>query len=77
MKLWLLRPVQESIAPWSPWRGKTLGWVIVAADEAAARSIAASDPGDEESEPWLDPGLSTCVELVPGPYEAVIMRDQA
>ena len=35
------------------------------ADEASARSIAATDPGDEESEPWLDPALSSCIELVP------------
>ena len=46
------------------------------ADEQSARSLAATDPGDEESEPWLDPTISSCVELIPGPHETVIMRDQ-
>ena len=52
------------------------GFVICAADEQSARSLAAADPGDEESEAWLDPAISSCVELVPGSYETVVMRDQ-
>jgi len=77
MKLWLLRPIDQSVLPWSPWRDKVLGFVICAPDEQSARSLAATDPGDEESEAWLDPTISSCIELVPGPYKAVIMRDQA
>ena len=76
MKLWLLRPIDQSAPPWSPWRDKVLGFVICAADEQSARSLAAADPGDEESEAWLDPAISSCVELVPGSYETVVMRDQ-
>jgi hypothetical protein len=77
MKLWLLRPIDQSVLPWSPWRGKVLGFVICAPDEQSARSLAATDPGDEESEAWLDPTISSCIELVPSPSKAVIMRDQA
>jgi len=76
MKLWLLRPIDQSAPPWSPWKNKVLGFVICAADEQSARSLAAADPGDEESEAWLDSAISSCVELVPGLYEAVVMRDQ-
>lgn len=76
MRLWLLRPHDQSSPPWSPWRDKVLGFVICAADEDSARRIAATDPGDEGSEAWLDPTTSSCIELVPGLYETVVMRDQ-
>ena len=30
MKLWLLRPIDQSAPPWSPWRDKVLGFVVCA-----------------------------------------------
>ena len=44
---------------------KVLGFVICAADEDSARRIAATEPGDEESEAWLDSTTSSCIEWDP------------
>ena len=73
MKLWILRPVDESLEPWVPWSDRAFGFVVGASDEDSARRLAASDCGDEGPEAWLDPLLSTCQELVP--TEGIWMRD--
>lgn len=85
MKLWLLRAREDlppENDPWEPWYDKAFGFVVQAKDEEAARRLADIDAGDEngslraEGHPWLDPGLSTCVELrVEGEEEYVIMED--
>lgn len=76
MKLWLLRPVSEESAPWEPWFDRAFGFVICAGDEQAARSMAASDAGDEGPEAWTNAALSTCIELAAG-EEGIVMRDFA
>jgi hypothetical protein len=76
MKLWILRPVKEESPPWEPWFDRAFGFVLCAIDEPTARSMAASDSGDEGPEAWTDPALSTCNELVAG-EAGFIMRDFA
>jgi len=76
MKLWILRPVKEDSSPWEPWFDRAFGFVLCAIDESTARSMAASDAGDEGPEAWTDPMLSTCIELV-ATEEGFIMRDFA
>ena len=73
MKLWLLRPIEDYGGAWRPWYDKCFGAVVAAETETGARSLI--EPGDEDSSkdnwkspeeqfnPWLDPTLSTCVEL--------------
>jgi hypothetical protein len=51
------------------------GFVVRAKDEAAARALAAAQPGDEGAEAWLSPQYSTCVELASDGSEDVIMTD--
>ena len=93
MKLYLLRPINPDVegSPWKPWYDKAFGFVVRAETELEARTLADEDAGNEnvvidwESEPmisthpWLDPNLSTCIELGPGvdqPSE-IILRDFA
>jgi hypothetical protein len=72
MKLWLLRPVNETVEPWFD---RMFGFVIRAKDELTARRLASSRAGDEGPEAWLLPASSTCAELgVDGPEE-IIMED--
>lgn len=79
MKLWLLRPVgyddphADAPPPWEPWYGRTFGMVVRAPDEAAARAEAGRTAGPEGKQAWIDPALSTCVELTGnGPLEVII-----
>ncbi len=72
MKFWLLRPVdKEDYFLWT--FDCAFGFVVGAIDEEAARKLAASDCGDEGPETWLDPALTTCIELLP--TEGILMRD--
>ena len=89
MKVWLLRPVGHPSAyfgPWVPWYDKCFGMVVRAADEDFARTLAheeAHEEGHEEGHdeniggrrPWLDPALSTCVELTGEGDACVVIRD--
>jgi hypothetical protein len=75
MKLWLLRPVNETLDPWMPWFNCMFGFVVRAEDELGARRLASSRAGDEGPESWLLPAHSTCVELQPDGSEGVVMED--
>lgn len=80
MKLWLLRPADwdaeaasTRLPAWTPWYDKAYGFVVRAADEAAARTAAAGRAGDEGAEVWTDPASTSCVELMAdGPAEVVM-----
>ena len=74
-KLWILRPVTEDAAPWMPWFDRMFGFVIRAKSEAAARTLAAEQAGDEGPQAWLSPNIATCIELQADGDEEVIMRD--
>jgi hypothetical protein len=75
MKLWLLRPVDDTLEPWMPWYDRMFGFVIRAEGEKAARKLASSKAGDEGPEAWLTPEHSTCVELKADGPEEVVMED--
>jgi hypothetical protein len=84
MKLWLLRPVEsvlsirkENLNPWEPWYDKAFGFVVRAPTEEKARAIAAESCRDEGQELWLNPGYSTCTELLPKGEEGMIIEDVA
>lgn len=76
MNIWLLRPIDGHEA-WEPWFDKAFGFVVRAENEETARSLAASQAGDEgrgQNSPWLDPSASTCVVLQrEGNAEVIIM----
>jgi hypothetical protein len=75
MKIWLLRPIDGSSAPWLQYFDCMFGFVVRAESEDKARSLAASKCGDEGPDAWLSGRNSTCVELLAdGPAE-VIMED--
>lgn len=76
--------------PWAPWYDKAFGFVVRAEDEQAARALASKDAGDEAGgrdhsvtpprerpNPWLDPDLSSCVELTAEGSSEVVMKDFA
>jgi hypothetical protein len=85
MKLWLLRPLDdlpEDDNPWEPWYDKAFGFVVRAETEDEARVISATEGGDENrarrsptGSPWLDPCLSSCIELAPGGEAGVVIMD--
>ena len=89
MKLWLLRPVEglpKETNPWRPKYDKALGFVVRAETENEARKMANDAGGDETGpiqqivyrtggDPWLDPSLSTCVELTGDGEPGVIIDD--
>jgi hypothetical protein len=75
MKLWLLRPVDETLEPWMPWYDRMFGFVVRAKDERTARRLASSRAGDEGPEAWLAADHSTCVEVKPDGPEEVLMED--
>ena len=94
MRLWLVRPIdcsQETKNPWNPWYDSCFGMVIRAKTADDARYIAAHDEvydfaddgkvngyGSEGAEPWLDPKLTSCVELTlngDDDGDGIIIRD--
>lgn len=95
MKLWLLQPDtdHQSTADncWEPWYDKAFGFVVAAPNEASARLIAHKNGGDEsykwgedyltrhETNAWIDPTKSTCIELKADSYAVptMILRDFA
>jgi len=88
MKLWLLRPNESNHSPWEPWYDKAFGFVVRAETEERAREIANENGGNEigkisnhvyrtGGDPWLDPILSSCIELNADGDERMIIRDFA
>jgi hypothetical protein len=75
MNLWILRPVDESRAPWRRWYDRMFGFVIRARSEDAARNLAASSCGHEGPEAWLSSRSSTCLELKEDGPEEVVMEN--
>jgi len=89
MKLWILRPkenLSEQNNPWIPWYDKAFGFVVRSETEERARQIANSFGGSETGlismvvyrtggDPWLDPDLSSCVELTLDGEERMILVD--
>lgn len=75
MRLYLLRPVE----PWQPWYDKCFGFVVRAESDDDARLLASSSDecGDEESEVWKNPALTTCVEVLNDGERGVIIKDFA
>jgi len=49
MNLYLLKPIDAENGPWKPWYDKAFGFVIRAETEEAARNLADSRAGDENS----------------------------
>lgn len=91
-RLWLLRPVDglpNNDNPWDPWYDKAFGFVVCADGEQAARQLAHTDAGYENSgeflggktadtkTPWLDAKYSSCTELTPAHEAGIVMRDFA
>lgn len=78
MRLWLLRPNKGLTEdPWEPWYDKTFGFVIRAATEGEARSIAANESSNETSNAWLNSAYSSCVVLETDGEAGIIIRDFA
>jgi hypothetical protein len=81
VKLWLLKPrdgLPTTDNPWEPWYDKPFGHVIRAETESDARRLASEDAGEwakEMQRAWLDPSLSTCVELLPDGPPKVVLTD--
>jgi hypothetical protein len=75
MKLWLLKPVDDTAAPWLPWYDRMFGFVIRAISEDKARSLAASKCGDEGPDAWLSSRTSFCVELQADGAEGIILEN--
>ena len=73
MRLWILKPVDDSSAPWLPYFDRMFGFVIRARTEDAARGVAASNCGAEGPDAWLSSKLSTCVEVLAEGSEGVIL----
>ena len=79
MKLWLLRPIENTLLdPWEPWYDKAFGFVVRAETEADARRLAGEQAGDEKSKnlnPWTDDDYSTCEELTAEGEAEVMIQD--
>ena len=75
MRIWILRPLKDDLAPWAPYYDRMFGFVIRAATVEAARSLAASSCGDEGPDAWLSGRNSTCAELRADGPAGVIMED--
>lgn len=83
LRLWILEPAKglpKDKDPWDPWYDKAFGFVVSAATEEQARTLAQKNGGDErdgERSPWLNPAESTCKLLTPGSEPGVVMKDFA
>jgi len=74
MKLWHLKPVDDSLDPWAAWHDCMFGFVVRADSETLARTIAATKAGDEGPKAWLLAKNSTCEELRPDGQAGVVME---
>ena len=84
MKLWLLRPIDNTSIndnPWEPWYDKAFGFVIRAENEQEARELTDAEAGDEKhyngKRTWLEPKYATCVELTAEGESGIIIKDYA
>ncbi len=81
MPIFLLRPnVPDGTEPFvNPETAQ--GFVVVARHAAEARELVAFadgltlGPGSEGSAPWINPGLTDCVQLSPTGQSRVVLRD--
>jgi len=72
MKLWLLDLTDAGNAESPNW-DVAVGFIIRAEDEVTARAIASKNHMDEGAAFWLNPRLTTCVELsADGPSGVVL-----
>jgi hypothetical protein len=74
MKLWLLRPKDESVAL-PHWHNNMFGFVVRAESESAARIEASKQAGDEGPGTWAERNLSSCEELTSAGPSGVVMSD--
>lgn len=78
MKVWLLRPA-EPVVKGSPWYEESKmyhGHVVLAETEERARRLCKvwqEQVGDVN--PWLDPGLTVCIELPGEGEERLILSE--
>jgi hypothetical protein len=68
MTLWHLQAIKRDKGPWDRWYDTTDAFVIRADSEEEARAMTEEDAGFEVENnkgknPWIDPGLTSCVEL--------------
>ena len=85
MKLWLAKcrenlPIDDD--PWDKSPFCAFAFVIRAATEQDARTIAHTNGGNENhagegvtKSPWLEDKYATCVELTPDGLEGVVVSD--
>jgi hypothetical protein len=81
----------RSAHPWTPKFDKVMGVVVRAEDEADARELAQGQAGDEglgvyvrfglaedevAADVWLDPGWTSCEELLPEGEAGAILVDR-
>ena len=90
MKLWLLRPIdtkhdililngERFQNPWIPWYNRCFGMIVRAETKEDARLFADTNSADEAigklPNPWINPLLTNCDELMAEGIETVIMQD--
>jgi len=80
MKLFLITPIDADAAKThsnkSPWGYDcSYGVVVRAKDEQQARLLAASVAGDEGTNTWLDPELTSCSPLKATGPAGVVLQD--
>jgi hypothetical protein len=73
-KIWLLRPVEETAAPWLSYHDCMFGFVVRASNQEVARTLAAKQAGDEGPRAWLSSRFSTCIELTGDGPSTVILE---
>lgn len=78
MSLWLLEPIDKHSGPWNPWYDKCFGAVVRAKTETEARQVLAGQTNayDEGPDAWLNPALSTCVQLSARGKAEVLLREE-
>ena len=76
-RLYILKPRNPEVYPWDPWYDKAFGFVVCAHDAKEARLFASQQCGDEDSDCWLDPKLSSCKILNNKHKLGVVLRDYA
>ena len=78
MKLWILKPIDDNAGHWQGHWDSVFGFVVRAESEELARKMVNPEGQDENrkhNDVWLDPALTTCVELSAGGLPAIIMTD--
>lgn len=73
MKLWILKPIDDSVSPFDGW-DVALGFVVRARGEKAARLWADGQAGDSKGA-WINPSKTTCEELTSSGVAGIVIRD--